>query len=63
MIPTGNPIDEGAGRPPGHVARRWTIATQSPAIGPNSGPTIIAPTIRIGESRKMPTDAIRQAAP
>jgi hypothetical protein len=29
----------------------FTIATQSPAIGPNSGPTTIAPTIRIGESR------------
>ena len=37
-------------------------ATQSPAIGPNSGPTIIAPTIRIGESRKIPTEAIRQAS-
>src|SRR5829696_3464390 len=26
-------------------------ATQNPATGPNSGPTTIAPTIRIGESR------------
>ena len=31
--------------------RRWTSATQKPAIGPNSGPTTIAPTIRISESR------------
>ena len=38
------------------------MATQKPAIGPNSGPTTIAPTIRIGESRKMPTEAIRQAS-
>src|SRR4051794_29111700 len=30
--------------------RRCTSATQKPAIGPNSGPTTIAPTIRIGES-------------
>ena len=37
------------------------IATQSPASGPNSGPTTIAPTIRIGEPRKIPTEAIRQA--
>ena len=37
-------------------------ATQRPAIGPNSGPTTIAPTIRIGESSRIPTDAIRQAS-
>ena len=37
--------------------RRWTSATQKPAIGPNSGPTTIAPTMRISESRKMPTAA------
>ena len=37
-------------------------ATQNPAIGPNSGPTTIAPMIRIGESSMIPTEAIRQAS-
>ena len=41
--------------------RRSTIATQSPARGPNSGPTTIAPTIRICELVKMPTAPIRPA--
>ena len=49
-------------RAQGDAARRSTTATQRPASGPNSGPTTIAPTIRIGESRKMPTEAIRQAS-
>ena len=35
----------------GDFGPRWTIATQRPAIGPNSGPTTIPPMIRIGESR------------
>ena len=30
---------------------RLTSATQIPAIGPKSGPTTIAPTIRIGWSK------------
>ena len=40
-----------------------TTATQSPAIGPNSGPTIIAPMIRIGESSRIPTEAISMRGP
>ncbi len=36
----------------------WTIATQTAASGPNSGPTTIAPTIRIGESVMTPTPPI-----
>ena len=49
-MPTGKPtasarIDRLA------MSRRFcTIATQKPASGPNSGPTTIAPMIRIGES-------------
>jgi hypothetical protein len=42
--------------------RRWTTATQKPAMGPNSGPTTIAPTMRIGEFRKMPTAAMSAAS-
>ena len=38
--------------------RVWTTATQRPATGPNSGPTTIAPTTRIGVSRKIPIAAM-----
>ena len=41
--------------------RRWTTATQTPASGPNSGPTTIAPMIRISESVRIPTAAISVA--
>ena len=41
--------------------RRWTMATASPASGPNSGPTTIAPMIRICESVKIPQAAINVA--
>src|SRR3954469_6134692 len=41
---------------------RSTSATQKPAIGPNSGPTTMAPTIRIGESSSRPTQAISVAS-
>ena len=40
----------------------WTRATQNPAIGPNSGPTTMAPTIRIDESSRMPTAAMSPAS-
>ena len=36
----------------------WTIATHRPARGPNSGPTTIAPMIRISWSVRIPTAAI-----
>ena len=62
MIPTGKPIASARSERCATSGRRWTSATQRPAIGPNSGPTIIAPTIRIGESRKIPTAAIMQAS-
>ena len=59
-MPTGNPTASARSERRATSRRRCTIATDSPASGPYSGPTIIAPTIRIGESRKMPTAAIRQ---
>ncbi len=62
VMPTGKPIASALKERRATSRRRWTSATHSPAIGPNSGPTIIAPMIRIGESRKMPTEAIRQAS-
>ncbi len=37
---------------------RRTIAVQMPARGPNSGPTAMAPTIRIALSRTTPQAAI-----
>lgn len=37
--------------------RPWTIATERPASGPNSGPTTIAPTMRIADSSRMPMAA------
>ena len=40
------------------LQRPCTTATQKLASGPNSGPSTIAPTIRIGVSRKIPTAAI-----
>ena len=41
--------------------RRSTRATQTPASGPNSGPTTIAPMISTTESVRMPMAAIRVA--
>ena len=61
VIPIGKPIKSGSSERFTRSVRRWTAATQSPAIGPNSGPTTIAPMIRIGESSRTPTEAIRQA--
>ena len=54
---------EGDERAPGEVGPAGSRARrQTPASGPNSGPTTIAPTIRIGESSTMPTAAICIAA-
>jgi len=54
VIPIGNPTASALSERRATSRRRSTIATQSPASGPNSGPTTIAPTIRIGEPRKRP---------
>jgi hypothetical protein len=35
--------------------------SESPAMGPNSGPTTIAPTMRMGESSTSPTAAMSAA--
>ena len=46
----------------GTTSRRCsTAATHSAAIGPNSGPTTIAPTMRIGLSSSTPTAARQHA--
>lgn len=39
------------------LPRRLIKATQTPAIGPNSGPTTMDPTTRTGLSVMIPTDA------
>src|ERR1044072_8694945 len=61
VIPTGKPIANAVTERRATPRRRSTAATQMPASGPNSGPTTIAPTIRIGEPVKIPTEAIKQA--
>jgi hypothetical protein len=48
---SGNPTASAASDRAASSGRRWTVATQTPAIGPNSGPTTIAPTMRIAEFR------------
>ena len=58
VIPTGKPTASARSERRARSRRRCTSATQSPAIGPNSGPTIIAPMIRITWSVRMPTAAI-----
>ena len=50
-IPSGKPITSARPDASASARRRWTTATQTPATGPNSGPTTIAPTTRIAESR------------
>ena len=62
VMPIGKPTARAASERRPTPRRRSTRATQRPASGPNSGPTTIAPTIRIGEPVKMPTEAIRQAS-
>ena len=59
---TGKPTASATNERQARCWRRCTSATQKPAIGPNSGPTTIAPTIRIGEFRKMPTAPISAAS-
>ena len=56
-IATGKPTTSAASDRLARAGRRWTSATQA-ASGPNSGPTIIAPMIRMIESVTMPTAAI-----
>ena len=51
VIPIGKPTASAFSERSATSRRFSTIATQSAASGPNSGPTTIAPTIRIGEPR------------
>ncbi len=60
-IASGKPTSSAIAERPARSARRCTIATHSPASGPNSGPTTIAPTTRISESRMIPIAAISPA--
>ena len=57
-MPVGNPTPSAASDRRARSDLRWTSATDRPASGPNSGPTTIAPTIRIGWSSRMPTAPI-----
>ena len=60
-IPTGKPTTSASSDRRASAGRRCTIATHSPASGPNSGPTTIAPTTRIGWSSSSPNAAIMVA--
>ena len=62
MIPTGNPIASARNERLNKSLRFSTAATQIPAMGPNSGPTIIAPMTRISWSVRIPTIAISIAS-
>ena len=57
-IATGKPTTSATNERRASCGRRSTTATQKLASGPNSGPRTIAPMIRIGVSRKIPTAAI-----
>ncbi len=57
-MPIGKPTASATSDRRASAPWRLTSATQRPASGPNSGPTTIAPTIRIGWSSTMPTAAI-----
>ena len=61
VIAVGKPIASAENDRRATSRRLVASATQKPATGPNSGPTTIAPTIRIGELRKIPTEAISPA--
>ena len=61
-MPSGKPIARARNERLATSGWRWTIATLRPAIGPNSGPTTIAPMIRISWSVRMPTAAISIAS-
>ncbi len=58
VMPTGKPTASAINERLATSMRRCTKATDSPAIGPNSGPTTIAPMIRISWSVRIPTAAI-----
>ena len=58
---TGNPTASAISDRFARSRRCWTIATLIAASGPNSGPTTIAPMMRIGESCMTPTEAISVA--
>src|SRR3954447_26281134 len=49
-IASGKPAARASPERSASLRRHVTSATQRAAIGPNSGPTTMAPTIRIGES-------------
>ncbi len=61
-IASGKPTASASAERAASSPRRWTSATHRPATGPNSGPTTIAPTTRIGESRKIPIEAMIAAS-
>src|SRR5881394_2711465 len=61
VIPIGKPTASASRERRPRSGRRCTSATQRPASGPNSGPTTIAPTIRIGWPSITPAEAIRHA--
>ncbi len=56
-IATANPVTSAFSERSAGRARRCTSATQSPASGPNSGPTAMAPTTRIALSSTAPQAA------
>ena len=61
VIAAGNPTRSALAERIATSLRLAISATQKPAIGPNSGPTTIAPMIRIVESRMIPHAAISPA--
>ena len=61
-MPIGKPTASARSERRASLPCRFTSATDRPASGPNSGPTTMAPTIRIGWSRTIPTTAICIAA-
>ncbi|CAM5310338.1 hypothetical protein SNARM312S_06795 [Streptomyces narbonensis] len=57
-IAAAKPTSRAVSERPASFGARCTTAVQTPASGPNSGPTAIAPTIRIALSRTTPQAAI-----
>lgn len=57
-MPTRNRTPRARRERPIRVGRPRTSPTQSAASGPKSGPTTIAPTMRIGSSNTTPIAAI-----
>ncbi len=58
---SGNPTSNASDARRARSSRRRTIATESAASGPNSGPTTMAPTTVTVESVTTPTAASRHA--